>query len=543
MEDKTKSELTHYGYELDDDCKASSSFIYLFYPNANRDDLYQIARDFIEGRDFKHFLTKYTNPDHRDGFDHTKVRHKVDYRRLFTPTAYNAKFLINEYLDHAKPLRNLKGLKTPLNDKEKAKLEKFFEINDWNNLLKGIIKNRKIFGDEYQYIRIVNIKGFSNIPLLERLLPEKVLIVRNPKNRIEKEYIYTEEKSYNMRSTENLGAVDVKKEIIKLLFIKGKVMPFVDGELDQNKIIIMPKELDEYNPLLHFQYLKSEDSDYSEIPILDSIDSILRLHRIETDIAETNSKSGSPQLFVIDGDVDPESEFGAREIAYIDTTAEALLNGKQATLQQSEITNGLDSLYKEQNTVLNAVFSSNNLISPSMKEMLAKSDSSRVIKYLSTDLIEELRLAYQEISEKTKPLWKILFPNRKDEDIKLDIPLDLNMSSLLDKGQYINANIMTIKEMLTEQGRSKEEIEEFLKDVEQQISLFNGQGLSVTPILKDNSVLTVNKNSEPPITENKKEDTTDIQDEKQEDKEDTSQEMEGYDSSVSPSYNTRRGRN
>lgn len=514
--------ISHEDYDSRHGC----SYIHLFHENSDRADLYEIVRDFAEGRDFRHFMTKHV--DEQD-----PLAPSINYKILFTPTIYNLRYLMNEYMDHVKTLKSLRGLKTPLTEQEQRKLNKFFELNNWNDWFKNSIKNRRLYGDDYSYIRMKSFDGFGQIPILTKLEQENISITRNPKNQLEKEYIYKIERDFPVRDPDRPLEVKYEKEEIQLVFTKGAILPFVGGELEASKKVLLPETVKEHNPVIHLQYLKSEYSEYSEIPALDFIDHILRLHRIETDIAETNSKSGSPQVWGIDVVVDPKSKFGARGIAYADTTVAAMSKGKQGSLKQFEITNGLDSLYKEQETVLNGLFSGANLISPSLKQLLARSDSSKVIKYLSTDLIEELRLAYEEISEKTKVIWRALFPDRKDENISLDIPTDLYSSSLLDKATYINGNVLTIREMLKEQGKSAEEIEEFMKDLNQQIQLLSGNGLSVTPkIMNPQTMQTLGLAKTEREKVNEKEESGKL----------PHSEQEGMQSNVSPMANPKAGR-
>ncbi len=448
-----------------------SSYVRLFHEYADRNDLYEIVKDFIYGNDYIHFLKKYV--DEQD-----PSAPQINYKILFTPTAYTLRYLINEYLDHVKVLKHLKGLKTPLNDQEKAKLAKFFELNNWNDLFKSIVRNRRLIGDDYLHIRTKTLPEFGKMPILKRLEAEDMEIVRNPYDPLEKEYLYKAQTETVIRSKDNPMETATLTTDIQLLFTKGKTIPYKGNTIEENSVVYLPQGFEEYLPIIHFQYLKAENSDYSEIPALDFIDSILRLHRIETDIAETNSKSGSPQIWIKDGDVDKKSRFGARGIGYVDTTQQALNKGGSAEIISIEITNGLDSLYKEQESVLNAMFTGANLIPPAMKMLLAKSDSSKVIKYLSTDLVEELRLAYEEISEKTKIIWKLLFPHRQDEDISLEVPLDLYNSSLYDKATYINSNVLTLRQMYREQGKTEEEINEIMSEIAEQIQLLKGNGLS-----------------------------------------------------------------
>ncbi len=452
-----------------------SSFVSIFLDEDDRYQLYELVDDFMEDREFVHWKTKYVD----DSKLEEETRVDVNYNILYSPTPYNLKYIIREYLDHVKILKNLRGLKTPLTTEEQAILNKFFEMNDWANLFKNMIRNRKLYGDVFVPIRLKKIDN-TYIPLLKILHPGNIEISINKKTE-DYEYVYKKIEEIPIRM-ENSLTIQHEQKTIELLFRKGAIIPFVNSYIEEDKIFLMPEEFKDYTPMIHLQFLKKPDSLYSEIPSLDFVDSILRLHRIETNISETNDKSGAPQMVAIDGIFDPRSKFGARSIAYCDTTTAARQAQKQAQVIVFEIKNGLESLFTERDMVSEALFSSANLIPPSLKEIFAKSDSSKVIKFLNMDLLQELRTAYEEISESTKIIWKILFPHRVDEDIALEIPLEIENSSLMDKASYVSAKIMLIKDILKDQGRTDEEVQQYMDDLMKQTAILESKGISAVAV-------------------------------------------------------------
>ena len=57
------------------------------------------------------------------------------------------------------------------------------------------------------------------------------------------------------------------------------------------------------------------------------------------------------------------------------------------------------------------LFTKSNLIPPEIIKIISKSDSSKVVSSIKESLTDELRDFYEEMSEKTKILFKILMPN------------------------------------------------------------------------------------------------------------------------------------
>jgi hypothetical protein len=463
----------------------SASYVMLFYPDADRIDKYEIIDDFMGDKDFFHWENKYVNKEMVE----RENQLKIDYKRLFTPTTYDLKYIMREYIDTIKILNELRGLKTLLNEKEKGKYKRFLKLNNWNNFFKTVMLYYKSYGDVFITYRVVNDKEYGSIPVLKVIHPSKVQKVKNRKTR-ECEYIYKTTIYQETRLSESSLDYTTDQVDIALLFTKGKIIPFKNETPVMKDVVYMPAEVADEPTMIHMQYLKLDGEEYSVIPALDFIDSILRLHRCETNISEINDKSGSNQIICIDGNFDSRSTFGPRSIAYADTTPDAALRGSQCKVMQLEITNGLVSLYEEKNGVIEGLFTSANLIPPTLKKVFAQSDSSKIVKFLSMDLINEQRVAYEDFCEKIKPIFKILFPHRVDEDITFDIPMDLGINSLLDKTTYVNGNTMLIRDILREQGKTEEEIDIFMKELAEQKSILEGNGISAVPVINESAIQT-----------------------------------------------------
>lgn len=434
-----------------------SSYINVFYGDIDRIYKYEIIRDFETSNEYRHWYKRYVD----EYAVSTENQSKINYKILYTPSQYNMSYILNEYLDRTKILKTLTGYSEELTEQEQEKLNLFYKHNDWNNRFKSFIKNRKLYGDDFNAIVLKKINGYD-IPIVTHLEPENVTIATSNGSL---EYIYKTTIEEEIRISENSLQTITEDRDVQILIKKGAIITCENDTVLTDKTVIVP--IDDV-PIIHLQYLKKTSDEYSEIPSLSFIDGILRLHRIETNINEINDKSGAGQVYITDGGLDPDSTFGSRGVAYISSTS----TDKQAKLEQIEITNGLDSLYREQDKVLNGLMSSANLLSPNTKEILAKNDSSKSIKFLNIDLIEELRQAYQEISDKTRIIWKLLFPNRKNENICLEIPTEILSSPLIDRMSYVEGNAILMRKILKEEGYSQEDIDIYVKDMAEQ-SLIN----------------------------------------------------------------------
>lgn len=458
----------------------SCSFFKMFYPDSSLKETIELIESNYKDGGLEFWKKKYISDTETSD----------SYVKAYQPSSVNLSSIIGDYMDSVSPLRVLTGYEGELTQEEIDKLNKFYEINKWDDMFKGFMRDRKLLGDSYTSIALKDIKGYGIMPIL-RTLPNRYMdIVESPNFRNYQfdskdldrdiqspsmngmEYILEYTKSFKVRIEGTTNTESITKEI-KLVFTTGKVIPFVNGvQVVEDTINYVGTELAEIIPILHLQFMKEPDSPFSEIPSLSYIDDCIRLDRIETNIAETNNQSGSPQIIAIDGNFDKKSEFGAKAIAYVDTTNSALKAGKQAQVKQLEITNGLESLNSEASKTINSLYNKANLIPPSIQETLAKSNSGKVVRFYSQDLLNENKKGYDEISQKTAFLWKILFPHRANQPIRLKVPNDIHASTLYDKIAYVQGGIMTLQEFKESEGANPEEVKKFINDMGEQQILF-----------------------------------------------------------------------
>ena len=198
------------------------------------------------------------------------------------------------------------------------------------------MRNRKLYGDSYSSISLKQIEGIGQIPIIKTIPNKYVEIVESPKfndynltiEDIDRElklptlnnvdYIVSFVKSYLTRIDDNTTSTQTIQKEIKFVFTKGKILTYHNDVLiEEETIDYIGSGLSDIVPLLHLQFEKEEDSNYSIIPSLSIVDDLIRLDRIETNIAETNHTSGAPTTYCIDGIFDGKSKFGAKAIAYV----------------------------------------------------------------------------------------------------------------------------------------------------------------------------------------------------------------------------------
>lgn len=461
----------------------SCAYIQGFMPDATRKEVLEFIEDIFRNGCYKAWKRKYV----------AGGKTEESTLKMYQPASVNLSTVISEYMDSVSPVSILTGNETPFTKEENKKLKMFFKLNNWDNLYKTWMRNRKLYGDSYSSVSLKQIDGIGQIPIIKTIPNQYVEIVESPQfnnyqltiEDIDRElkmptlnnvdYIVSFIKNYITRIDDNTTSTQSIQKEIKFVFTKGKILTYHNNVLIEDETIdYINSSLSNIVPLLHLQFEKEEDSNYSIVPSLDIIDDLIRLDRIETNIAETNHTSGAPTTYCIDGMFDAKSKFGAKAIAYVDTTPSALRTGKQAKIEQLEITNGLTSLNIEKKQTVDSVYGKSNLISDTISETLAKSNSGKVVRFYDQDLMNEIKKGHEEISVKTAFIWNILFPNRANEDIRLKVPNDIHGSTLYDKAAYISANIMTLREFKRSEGASEEEIDKFIEEVIEQTSIMNG---------------------------------------------------------------------
>lgn len=259
---------------------AKSQYLNTFYADSSRKTILEIINDFYSYDSFPHFLKKNVAESMIDS-------PLGNWKQKFRTSNY-MEMTISTFLTYIKVLTRIQGIKKNLTKQEKDKLKDFYKKNSWRSLFKNIAKFRRLYGDVYIYWFIDN----EGIPILN-LLPSKYIEIMENEDGSVQSYVLTKTLSYQERMG-NTTTYQTKTKNIQIVFTKGKVEVYensVKVKTQVNKLEYM-----DYIPIIHLQYLKEEDSPYSEIPAETLIDLCLELDRIETDIGIINNTAGSPTL-------------------------------------------------------------------------------------------------------------------------------------------------------------------------------------------------------------------------------------------------------
>ncbi len=441
-----------------------------FFKNMSQQDKINEIEKVYTGDSLQLFLTKYVNEQDEQAI-------LTDWKRVYESSNY-LQYLITAYVNYIKPVTRLKGFSKKLSKDELKRIKEFYKSNNWRSLFKQIAKSRKLYGDVYLYWYLRE----DGIPLLRYLHP-KHMQIKIGKNQEPIAYIFEKTINWNKKIE---GTTEYSQESIslKMVFRKGGVDTYENNVLvatELNKIEYI-KEI----PIIHFQFEKMENEPYSIIPSENLIDLCISLDRVETDISDINHYAGHPQQIITDGKVNMKhSKIGANSIEYVDT----LQNSKhQAKITQLEITNSLESLYRERDEKLFMLFHKANLMPPEIVRILAKSDSSKVISQLEESLLDELKEFYNEISDKTKIIFKILMPKRNSEEVSLEIPTEILSMSPIDKAALIKSGVETLQNSLRENGKTEEEINQHLTEIVKQNIVFTTDAKNFQNVIKETNV-------------------------------------------------------
>lgn len=454
----------------------SSIYINEFFRNASRKQVLKVIDDLETGKSLTHFKNKW--------IEDYPTNEKIDWKKRYVSSNY-INSVLSEYMDYVQPIEKTSdnSLSKPFDPDKKKVQSVFFRQNNWNSLIKNIAYNRKKNGDVYLYWFIDEWKdeetGKNILYPKFILLESSKMEIKLDKNRNIFAYVYQD--TINFEKEMGNGEFTSETVNVKWVLQKGKVDIYENGV--KTKTISNRIELKDHIPVLHFQFLVDVKTKYSIIPIEPLIDITLNLDRVETQISYINQLQSAPQIYVIDGVVDPvHTRFGANGIMYVDTSVDENAydddNRKkfQAKVGQVEIKNQLRSLTDERDSYIENLYSKANLISPKMYLNLAKSNSSKVLSASRKDLEQELRNLYEELSDKFIPIFKILYELNEleyNEEVTLVIPEYIIDETVYDKytlkAQKINLGELTIHENLRELGMNEDEIKRHVKELNEEI--------------------------------------------------------------------------
>jgi len=383
---------------------------------------------------------------------------------------------------------NLRKVKVRDNKKRKLIKKALNEIA-WDSIENENYHNLEEKGDSFFEIYFNDFN--DKIPKL-RVLNSKNMkrAILDDKNRYT-QYVYKEgvEDSYADIATGNVNNKGQRERII--IFEKGRKIIFDQKFDDKNNLKKDSKGNQEYEtdiienresyrndfPIIHIPGYKKQSSEFSEIPAEQYIDPALVLDQITTDIRQINRSLGFPLIMIVDGEPVANARrtvagiFGVKSNT-IDTS------NKQAQVKDVQISNDLNSIFKEFEIARNNLFDKVGLISPALLEKL-NVDSSRVVQQLNLPSENKIELYVDNIIKYMQPWFKILLKENKlydektDENLSFSKPKFIIKSSPFDELLYEQSEIKSTKksrnEIYIENGDSDEDIKIRKKEINEEM--------------------------------------------------------------------------
>jgi len=360
---------------------------------------------------------------------------------------------------------------------------------DWNSNLNEIYETAEEAGDIFMEIYFED--SFDKIPRLRLLDPinmQRALLddMYRYKQYIYKETVEDESPSY---TTGMVNTTNVRDKII--VFEKGRKVifdpKFENGETvtdDEGNImynvIIIPNR-DSYKndfSLIHIKGQKKQREEFSEIPASKYVDLCLALIACDSDIRLANKNLGAPMIALIDGFFNPGSKRTAAALLGIQSTQDALVANKQAELKDIQIKNDLNSMFAENTTIRDILFSKAGLITPTLLEKL-NIDSSRVIQQLNLPSENKIELYVDNIIKSMQLWFKILlkendmYDEEEDKNLSFIKPKFIIKSSPFDELLYEQSEIKSTKksrqEIYIENGDSEKAIDLRKEEINEEI--------------------------------------------------------------------------
>ena len=371
----------------------------------------------------------------------------------------------------------------------------------WNDLNSQIYDLLEAKGDVFFYIYFEKDKSKGKnkkqfiLPKIRELDAEGMQTIILDEVNEPKAYIYTH-KIYDEIIDYKTGAVTKENERNEtLIFEKGKCHRIVDrideeGNLvvdEEGKLVVDKTTINNDDsfkdviPLIHIASIKRQEEKFSVIPAEKYIDLCLTIDQIHSDIRATNRNLGFPKHMLLDCKITKgDGKIGGFiELESAKPTEETGEASSQGKVIDSQIKNGLDSVYTELQHTIDMVYDIVGITNPTLMKRVSSSDSSKMYNQVNMRMEQKIEGYIDNILEGFKPFFKIvlgingLYNEKEDYGYSFVKPQSIIKNSaydeLLIKQLELNTGIKTLYDQLKDKGYNDEEISSHFKKINEEI--------------------------------------------------------------------------
>ena len=459
----------------------------------------QIIKDLRVGDGFKHYYYKCINSADTPM---TEEEWKKMYSSMNDMDTIIKKFISYcPNLDIFVPEQSTKRGNKARAEKQQKLVKKALKKIKWKSGINEVYDTMESKGDCFFHLYFDN--DDENIPRLKYLEPEKMHDIMIDANGEPIAYVYKD--MVAKQEIDTLGnVVTLYKRTITYVFEKGKTT-IIDPIYDYNeksKIWVHMQD-DSKNPLysykevmnrpsyqddiaiVRFVSYKKFNEKFSRIPASSYIDHCISLDIENSNVEIINKMLGFPITFITEGSI-TEGERKPSGFIYVDKKDPNQQNNPTITIGQ--ITNGLESIFKQIRRREDALYDSAGLVNKTAQEKLGNTDSARVIVTYEAPKKNKIELYVDNIIEGMEFYIKVLLKenNLYDEDIDYGVslfkPKHLSQVSIFDEQLHdqnaLNLGSKSKEEIALQNGDSFEDIKNRdIEDVDGQQTTLNAESI------------------------------------------------------------------
>lgn len=373
--------------------------------------------------------------------------------------------------------------------------------NDWANLSNQIYETLETKGDCFFYVYFDDnkkVNGF-NIPRLKMLKSEDMEFVEFDDFNQPITYVYNTQVLKQKVDLSTGFIYNSENKNIKTIFRRGEVIKIEDFKPKENGIVPVNRNGNEvllstipnkdfYSdiiPIVHISADRVQDEQFSVIPADEYVNICLHIDQITSDIRSINRQLGFPRIFLIDCEIAKASGriggmYAVKTVSKdLDNEEGIDFSNNQGKVQDIQLKNSQETNFRELATAMDNLHDIAGITNPTLMSKLGSSDSSKVFQQINARMENKIEGYMDNITKAFKNYFKILLLANDLYDEKVDANMSFEKSKVIIKpseydrliNQKIRFNIgeETLREHLVKQGKTVQEIDAHIEDLNKEI--------------------------------------------------------------------------